>query len=94
MGLVGSGSNGGLRYDHATGVAVRNADSVYPVAYGGPNSLVKMYAPDVGEFGDIVIKKQGMLDQFFSVGWKFYGNYGLIAENRLARGEYSSSADA
>ena len=94
MGIVGSGSNGGLRYDHDSGVAVRNADSVYPVAYGGPNSLVKMYAPDVGEFGDIVIKKQGLLDQFFSVGWKFYGNYGVIAENRLARGEYSSSADA
>ncbi len=94
IGVVGSGSNGGMRYAHASGVAFRNADSAYPVAYGGPNSLVKMYASDVGEFGNIVMKKQGLLNQFDSVGWLFFGQYGRIAENRIIRGEYAASADA
>lgn len=94
VGVRGSASNGGLRYAHASGVGFRNADSAYPVVYGGPNSLVKMYAPDVGEFGDIVFNQQGLLNQFESVGWLFFGQYGVIAENRLVRGEYASAADA
>ena len=94
IGVAGSASNGGMRVAHASGAAFRNADSVYPVAYGGPNSLVKMFAPDVGEFGDIIMNKQGLLDQFESIGWLFFGQYGLIADNRIVRGEYSSAADA
>ncbi len=94
VGIRGSASNGGMRVAHANGVAFRNADSVYPVAYGGPNSLVKMFAPDIGEFGKMVMNNQGILDQWESLGWLFFGQYGLIAENRIVRGEYSSAADA
>lgn len=93
--ILGSGPNGGLRYPHATGVAVRNADSVYPIVFGGPQSIVKVYAEDVGEYGSVVgPKTDGLLDQFNSLGWKYYGGYGRIAENRLLRYECSVSYEA
>lgn len=93
--IVGEGANGGLRFDHASGVAVRNADSVYTITYGGPSSLAKLFATEIGEYGQVVgPKRTGNLDQFITLGWKFYGNYGRIAENRLVRGEYSVSHEA
>ena len=93
--FVGEGENGGLRFAHDSGVAVRNADSVYTIAFGGPSSLIKMFEPSVGEFGQVVgPKKTGILEQFANVGWKFYGGYGLLTENRIVRGEYSTSYEA
>ncbi len=90
--IIGSGENEGLRFDHADLTAINNNDSVYTIVFGGPGSLVKLFVPSVGEFGEIVgPKESGILDQFASVGWKFYGNYGLISENRIVRGEYSTS---
>ena len=93
--IIGSGENEGLRFAHASGTAINNNDSVYTIVFGGPASLVKLFVPSVGEFGEIVgPKKSGILDQFASVGWKFYGNYGLLTENRIVRGEYSTSYEA
>jgi len=93
--FVGEGENGGLRFAHASGAGVRNADSAYTIAFGGPASLVKVFAPSVGEYGAVVgPKKDGLLDQFASVGWKFYGQYGLLTDNRILRGEYSTSYEA
>ena len=93
--VVGRGPGGGLKYDHASGEAVRNADSVYPVLFGGPKSVAKAYAADVGEFGEVVgPKRDGLVDQFVSLGWKWYGGYAMINENWLVRGEFSSSLDA
>jgi hypothetical protein len=93
--IIGSEENQGLRFDHADGTAVNNNDSVYTIVFGGPGSLVKLFVPSVGEFGEIVgPKESGILDQFTSVGWKFYGNYGLLSENRIVRGEYSTSYEA
>ena len=95
--IVGSGVNGGLRYDHASGVAVRNADSVYPVLCGGPNSIAKAYASDMGngEYGQVVGPNvQGLLDQFISLGWKWYGGFSIISENWLVRLEVTSAFDA
>lgn len=93
--IVGEGANGGLRFDHEVGAPVRNADSVYPVAFGGPASLAKLYATDVGEFGEVVgPKKSGIADQFATLAYKFYGGYGRWSESYIARGEYSSSLDA
>lgn len=92
--IIGEGANGGLRFDHASGVAVRNADNVYPAVFGG-RSLVKAFANEIGEYGMVVgPKADGILDQFKSLGWKWYGGYGLVAENYIARGEYSSSLQA
>lgn len=92
--FVGAGANGGFRYDHANGETFNNSDNVYPVLYGSPNSLVKVYANDVGEFGQMVGPlTDGLLQQWQSLGWKYFGGYGRVSENRLIRGEYSSSLD-
>lgn len=93
--FVGAGANGGFRYDHANGETVNNSDNVYPVLYGSPQSMVKVYANDVGEFGELVGPLQdGIAHTWQSLAWKFFGGYGRVAENRLIRGEYSSSLDA
>ena len=94
--IVGSGANGGVRFDHpATTTYALNGDSVYPVIYGGNGSLVKVFANEVGEFGEIVGPlEDGLAKQWQSLAWKFYGNYGRVAENYILRGEYASSLDA
>lgn len=93
--LIGSGENGGLKYDHASGVAVRNADHVVPVIFGCPESLVKVYDPEVGEYGEMIPpERDGNVKQFVKAGWKWYGNYGRMAENRLLRLEVSLSLQA
>lgn len=93
--IVGTGSNGGLKYDHASGSAVRNADSVYPILFGGPRSIAKVYATEVGEYGEVVgPERSGLLKQFVSLGWKWYGGFGIINQNWLGRAEVSSSLDA
>ena len=93
--VIGSGPNGGMRHGHDSAVAIRNADSVHAVVLGGPESLAKIYAAELGEFGQIVgPKMDGLVDQFISLGFKWHGAYGRIAENRLMRLEVSSSEDA
>ena len=93
--IIGEGSNGGLRFDHATTDVVSNADSVYTVAFGGPQSIVKLFAPDVGEYGELVgPNKRGTLEQFIDLGWKWWGGYGLVAQNRILRREVSTSFEA
>ena len=93
--IVGEGANGGLRFGHASGVAVRNADSVFPVAYGGTHSLAKVFDREVGEFGEVVGPlKDGILEQFKTLGWKWWGQYGRPVESFILRGEYSSSLEA
>jgi N4-gp56 family major capsid protein len=93
--FVGQAVNGGFKYDHASGVAVNNNDSVYPIIFAGPKSIAKAFASDVGEFGEVVGPlKQGLLEQFVSLGWKWYGGYARISENWLCRAEVSSSLDA
>jgi len=95
--FLGSGPNGGLRYDHTSTTAdyVRNADSVYPLLFGGPQSLVKVFATDVGEYGTIVGPDvSGLLDQWKHIGWKYYGNYGRLSNHRLLRWEVSTSYEA
>jgi N4-gp56 family major capsid protein len=93
--LVGEGANGGLRFDHVSGVAVTNADSVHTAVFGGPMSFAKAYDSVTGEFGEMVGPKvTGLADQFASIAWKFYGGYGRWVESWLVRGEYSTSLEA
>ena len=90
--IVGEAANGGLRFTHATTDRFRSASNVYTIVMGGPRSLAKVYQPSVGPFGMVVgPKKDGLVDQFVSLGWKFYGQYGIIAQNRILRAEVSSS---
>jgi len=93
--FVGAGANGGFAYDHANGETVNNSDNVYPVLYGSPSSLVKVFASDVGEFGEMVGPlMDGIAHTWQSLAWKYFGGYGRVSENRLIRGEYASSLDA
>lgn len=93
--IVGEGPNGGLRFSHPATTPVTNNDSVHTVVIGGPESLVKVYAPSVGEFGEIVgPKRDGIVDQFWTLGWKWWGGYGRISENRLMRIEVSVKDEA
>ena len=93
--FVGTGENGGIRFAKTTSDTLVNADSVYTIVFGGPESLYKLYAPSVGEFGEIVgPKTSGLAEQFSSVAWKFYGGYGRLTEKLITRGEYSTSYEA
>jgi hypothetical protein len=92
--IVGEGPNGGLRFAHAAGATVQDGDSVHTILFGGPSSLAKVYAPDIGEFGELVgPKKQGLADQWTSFAWKWYGGYGRPSENWLYRGEFAVSEE-
>lgn len=93
--IVGAGPNGGLLYDHPVGHAVRNADSVFPVVYGSPYSMAKLYDAATGEFGKMLDPQvTGYLEQFWTLAWKYYGGYGRFRENCILRGEYAWSGDA
>jgi hypothetical protein len=97
IGIIGEGANGGLRFAHASGETVSNADSVCPVLLGSPASLAKIFhqGQEVGEFGTVVGPlKQGLLQQWESLGWKWYGSYGVVSQNRLLRLEVSISREA
>jgi len=95
MTIVGEAANGGIRFAHTSSAAVRNADNVYTIVFGGPKSLAKVYQPSVGPFGTVVgPKMDGIVDQFVTLGWKFYGQYGIVSQNRLLRAEVSASAQA
>jgi hypothetical protein len=39
-------------------------------------------------------KKTGKADQWTTMAWKFYGGYGVVADNRLLRYEFATSLDA
>ena len=93
--IVGEGPNGGLRFSHAAGATVTTTTSVHTILFGGPTSLAKVWAPDIGEFGELVgPKKQGLADQWTSFAWKWFGGYGRPSENWLYRGEFAVSEEA
>ena len=93
--IIGEAGNAGFRFAHATGAIVSNADSAYTIVFGGPQSLVKLYDPGTGPFGMTVGPEwRGILKQFVDLGWKFYGGYGILAQNRLVRREVSVSFEA
>jgi len=93
--FLSEGANGGARFDHASGTTINNNDSAYPIVFGGPESLAKVYATEIGEYGQIVgPMRDGRLEQWVSLGWKWYGGYGRLRENGLLRYEVSVSAEA
>jgi hypothetical protein len=95
IGVSGEGANGGLRFDHATGVTVSNADNVGTITFGGPRSLAKVYDPVTGEYGEVLPPDRvGALKHIYQLGWKFYGNYARWNESMILRQEVSFSRDA
>lgn len=92
IGVLGSGPLGGLRFAHASGAAVGNADSVHCAVFGGPNSMVKIYDGGMGEYGELVPPfETGNAKQWTTVSFKWWGGYGLINQGWLMRAETSST---
>lgn len=92
--LIGEGANGGLRFGHAAGVTVSNNYSAYPIVFGGRDSLAKIYATEVGEYGQIIgPRRSGSADQWVEMFWKWYGGYARLRENGIVRAEVSVSAE-
>lgn len=90
--FIGAGANGGCKYAHASGAALRNADNAYPVLFGSPQSMVKMFTSQIGPFAQLVGPKvSGILDQFKTLGYKWHGGYGLAMPNAVLRGEYAAT---
>jgi len=102
--INGRAPNGGLQYAHAAGEDVIANDSVYTMLFCGPESFVRLYAtdptngdPDAKAFpgvpGVAVVGplKTGLLHQWDSLAWKWWGGYGRIAQNRAYRYECSVS---
>jgi hypothetical protein len=95
IGISGEGPNGGLRFDHATGVTVSNADNVGTVTFGGTKSLAKIYDPQTGELGEVLPpEKVGALKHIYQLGWKWYGQYERWNESMILRQEVSFGRDA
>jgi len=93
--VVGMGHNGGLRYAHASGATVSNADNVAAVIFAGKGSLKKIYDVNTGEFGTVVGPYlDGSVRQWANLGWKWRGNYGRISESWLLRQECALGIDA
>lgn len=93
--IAGGGANGGFKYDHASGVAVKNADNVFSAIFGCPESIAKVYNVETGPYGEVIpAERTGSLKQFIGTGWKWYGNYGVISNARWIRVETSSGMDA
>jgi len=102
--LNGQAANGGLKYAHAALEAVNNNDSAYTMLFAGPGSLVQIYATDPengdpdaravpGVKGAAIVGplKTGLAHQWDSLAWKYWGNFGLVAQKYLYRYECSVS---
>jgi len=93
--VLGEGANGGFRFAHASGITLTNNDSVYPVVYGYPGSISRVYDNAFGPYAKMLPQEDaGLLKQWRHVGWKWYGGFGRPVETRLVRGEYSTSLEA
>lgn len=89
--MVGS-NEGGLRYAHASGKAVTNNASVYPIPLLGPNSITKICSSFTGPYGETVVTGPfDRLGRFLTFGWYALLGYGRTLNGWLLRGEVGSS---
>ena len=90
--VLGTGPLGGLRFAHASGVTVDNSDAVHCAVFGGPNSMVKVYSSELGEYGELVPPfETGNAKQWTTVAFKWWGGFGIINQGWLMRAETSST---
>lgn len=90
--ITGGGTNGGFKFAHDALETVKDNDTVHAVCFYGKNSIGKVFAPDTGAMGKVLPPKTtGMLDQFESLPWKWFGGYARVAENRMLRVECATS---
>ena len=90
--IVGRGPNGGLLYDHSSGEAVTDDRQVFTATFLSADAILKAYHTDVGLEGRLVPpEKTGLLKQFNSLGWFWFGGHAIKAQNRVYRLECAAS---
>ena len=90
--LVGKGPNGGLLYNHSSAEAVTDDRQVFTATFLSADAILKVYHNDVGLEGRLIPpEKTGLLKQFNSLGWFWFGGYAIKAQNRVYRVECAAS---
>jgi len=90
--FVGRGPNGGLLYNHSSGEAVTDDRQVHGVTFLSADALLKAYHTDVGVDGRLIPpERTGLLKQFNSLGWFWFGGFAPKAQNRLYRVECAAT---
>ena len=84
----GPGDVAGLRFAHASGATVTNANSVFPVPVFGPNSVTKASSDWTGPYGETVVTGPfDRLGRFLTFGWYGIEGYARTRNAWLFRGE-------
>jgi hypothetical protein len=90
--VAGGAPNGGLVYDHSSATQVTLANQVHAVVVMGANALMKIHDGAIGVNPQLLPPKvDGLLDQWDSAQWRWFGGFGRWAENRLYRIEVGSA---
>jgi hypothetical protein len=92
MAIAGGAPNGGLVYDHSSDTPVGGYNQVHAVVIMGAKALAKVHDGAIGANPQLLPPKvDGLLDQWDSAQWRWYGGFGRWAENRLYRLEVGSN---
>jgi len=92
LAIAGGAPNGGLLFDHSSDSPVGAYNQVHAVVIFGAESIMKVFASDIGENPQLLPPKvDGSLDQWDMAEWRWYGGFGRRAENRLYRVEVGSN---
>jgi len=90
--ISGGAPNGGFIYDHSSDASVAVAKQVHGVVVFGAKALMKVHDSAIGANPQLLPPKvDGLLDQWDSAQWRWYGGFGRWAENRLYRLEVGSN---
>lgn len=90
--VAGGAPNGGLVYDHSSDTAVTYAQQVHAIVIMGANALMKVHDAEIGMNPQLLPPKvDGLLDQWDSAQWRWFGGFGVWAQNRLYRLEVGSA---
>ena len=90
--IVGRGPNGGLLYDHSSGEAVTDDRQVFTATFLSADAILKAYHTEIGLEGRMIpTEKTGLLKQFASMGWFWFGGHAIKAQNRVYRVECAAS---
>ena len=92
--LRGGAPNGGLVYSYSSGASLTGTRQVHGIVVMGAKSIAKVHDTESGP-NPVLLKpgndgKDGMLEQWDSLSWRWFGGFQRWAENRLYRIEVGS----
>ena len=90
--ISGGAPNGGLVYDHSSDAAVTAHRQVHAVVVVGARALMKIHDSAIGANPQLLPPKvDGLLDQWDSAQWRWFGGFGIRAQNGLYRMEVAAN---